>query len=352
MPALPDHPTPRWLAAAAVGLSIAFPVAAADDLASAIAEVRQVPVVYTVDGTIEAVRQATVAAQVPGRVVDMRVDAGRAVNQGDVIARIDAEEATQAVASGAARIVEAEAALGNARVNLERTGKLVADRFVSPAALDKARADHDAARAAVDALRASTRQLETARQYAIVTAPMTGVVGARLIEAGDLAQPGRAIASIFDPRGLRVVVSVPQQRVAAIRQSGVASIEVPGREGPLTARAVEVLPMADARTHTSDVRVLLPVGAGGVYPGMSARVHFSIGQAERLVIPPAAVVRRSEVTGVHVIANDGTIQFRQVRLGVAAGPTAVEVLAGIRPGERVATEPQRALQRSREARGK
>lgn len=341
------------LAAGAMALAAATlpALARAAELATALAEVRDVPVVFSVDGAVEAIRQATVGARVAGRVLEVRVDAGRTVKQGDVIARIDEREAAEAVASSTARIAEAEAALSNARVNYERAQKLVADKFVSAAALDKARSDYDAARAAVESLRASARQVETARGYSTITAPMAGVVVERHMQAGDLAQPGKPIATIFDPRGLRVIVSVPQQRVATVQQFGVAAITLAGRESPLPARSIEVLPTADARTHASDVRVVIPEGVTGVYPGMSARVEFTVGRAQRLVIPPAAVVRRSEVTGVYVVSSQGAIQFRQVRLGVASGAAGVEVLAGIQPGERVAIEPQKALAAMRAGKG-
>jgi RND family efflux transporter MFP subunit len=353
------HPTMQtrsiYLALAAGAMALAAAtlpaLARAAELATALAEVRDVPVVFSVDGAVEAIRQATVGARVAGRVLEVRVDAGRTVKQGDVIARIDEREAAEAVASSTARIAEAEAALSNARVNYERAQKLVADKFVSAAALDKARSDYDAARAAVESLRASARQVETARGYSTITAPMAGVVVERHMQAGDLAQPGKPIATIFDPRGLRVIVSVPQQRVATVQQFGVAAITLAGRESPLPARSIEVLPTADARTHASDVRVVIPEGVTGVYPGMSARVEFTVGRAQRLVIPPAAVVRRSEVTGVYVVSSQGAIQFRQVRLGVASGAAGVEVLAGIQPGERVAIEPQKALAAMRAGKG-
>jgi len=79
-----------------------------------------------------------------------------------------------------------------------------------------------------------------------------------------------------------------------------------------------------------------------VYPGVYARAHFVIGRAPRLLVPRAAVVRRSEVTGVYVVDEQGRARLRQVRLGSAGDEAAIEVLAGLKPGERVALEPIKA----------
>jgi len=80
----------------------------------------------------------------------------------------------------------------------------------------------------------------------------------------------------------------------------------------------------------------------GIYPGVYARAHFVVGTAARLLVPRAAVVRRSEVTAVYVVGTDGRPRLRQVRLGTAGDEASVEVLSGLKPGERVAVEPIKA----------
>jgi multidrug efflux pump subunit AcrA (membrane-fusion protein) len=79
----------------------------------------------------------------------------------------------------------------------------------------------------------------------------------------------------------------------------------------------------------------------GVYPGVYARAHFVTGRAPRLLVPRQAILRRSEVTAVYVVGERG-VQLRQVRLGTAGDERALEVLAGVKPGERVALDPVKA----------
>lgn len=329
---------------AALELGAGF-AAAATPLATAPVELRDVTRTYPAEGVIEAVRQSTVAAQTQGRIVALNVDVGDRVRRGDVIARIDPREATQVVASAEAQVAQAEAALANARVNHARTKQLVAQKFVSEAALDKAETDFAAAQAQVAAARASASQARTGRGYTVIAAPFAGVVATRHVELGEMAQPGKPLVTLFDPQDLRAVVTVPQARLAEMRRPIEASIELAALGERVSARAVTVLPAADARTHTTQVRLDLPDALAGVYPGMFARGYFTLGSAKKLVVPASAVVRRSEVTGAYVVLESGAIRFRQLRVGEAIPDVGVEVLAGLAAGEQVALDPVRALAR-------
>lgn len=336
--------TSRLLPASlALLIAAAVAPAAAQNLATAAVEIREVGRTYAADGVIEAVRAATLAAQVAGRVVELRVNAGDAVTKGQVLARIDEREAAQGVAAGRAQTARAEADLGNARASLERTQKLVAQNFISKAALDKAQADYDAARAQLAAARASTSQAVTVQGHTLITAPYAGVVAERLTELGEMAQPGKPLFSMYDPKDLRAVAYVPQAKIAEIRGGATASVEIPALAQRVPAARIVILPSADPRTHTTQVRIELPDGLKGVYPGQFARVHFTAGKASKLVIPASAVVHRSEVAGAYVVDTQGVIRFRQLRLGEPAGDDGIELLAGIAPGEKVALDPVAAL---------
>jgi RND family efflux transporter MFP subunit len=316
--------------------------AAADELATVPAAYREVDRLYAVEGAVEAVRQSTVAAQISGRVVEIRFDVGDAVRKGEVIVRIDEREVSDSLAAAQAQIAQAQAALQNAQANYERTRQLFQQKFMSQAALDHAFADYRAAEAQLEGAVAIAGQAATVREFATVTAPYSGVVAARHVELGETVTPGKPLMTGFDPKELRVVAAVPQLRLAQVRASTMALIEFPALGEWVKTSAITVLPAADAATHTMRVRLALPHYVSGSYPGMFARVHFSIGRARKLVIPFSAVVRRSEVTGVYVVSERQTIRFRQVRLGESAGASEVEVLAGLKPGERVAIDPVRA----------
>jgi len=316
--------------------------APAADIKTATVEMRDVELTYSAEAVIEAVRQSTVSAQVAGRIVDLRFDVGDTVKKGEVIARIDERAATQALEASEAQVRQAEAELRNARAQYERARQLVAQKFMSPAALDTAEADFKAAQARVTALLAGAGRAATERGFATIVAPYSGVVSARHVELGEMATPGKPLMTGFDPSTLRAVATVPQAQVAAIQALARARIEVPSLGKWLDATRVTIVPSADPRTHTMQVRLELAAEARGVYPGVYARAHFITGKAPRLLVPRPAVLQRSEATVVYVLDERGALQLRQVRLGAASDERSLEVLSGLRPGERVAIEPVKA----------
>ena len=297
------------------------------------------------EASIEALSQATLAAQMPGRIVDLAVDVGDRVRKGQMLLRIDPAEATAVVAAAEAAVAQADAALITAKAEYERARSLVARKFLSQSALDSARSQFQAADAQLRAARAQRTQATTVQAYATVVSPLDGVIAARHIEAGEMAQPGRTLLTVYDPARMRAVADLSPQRLAQLGDGVLsARVELNGGERMLEAAAVTLLPAADARTHTRRLRIDLPPGTEGVQPGSFARVHFhSAAAAAPVLIPAASVLRRGELTAVYVAQGEGRFSLRQVRLGrTVQDGTAVEVLSGLKGDETLALDPVQA----------
>ncbi len=306
------------------GLTVAF---AAEPLPVITVKPHAVDLAFPAESLVEAVQQATVGAQIAGRVLEVKVDAGQSVKKGDVLMRIDGRESAEAARA-------AEAQYANAKVSYDRTKSLVSQKFMSAAALDKAKADLDAA--------AANRAAAGAGQsHATIVAPMTGIIARRHAEMGDMATPGKPLFTIYQPGTLRVTASIPQYRLKAMRDVKTARVEFPELGKWVDAVKVQVLPTADAATHVSQVRVTLP-DVPEATPGMFARVHFITGQSEKLTVPASAVLRRGEVAAVYVQTADNRLSLRQLRLGDAIGQGEIEVLAGLSAGDKVVTDPVKA----------
>jgi RND family efflux transporter MFP subunit len=305
------------------------------------AAVRELPQTYAAEGVVEAVRQATLGAQVAGRIVELNVKAGDPVRAGQVLARIDARTADQAVAASLSQVAEAEANLANARRKHERNRELLAQKFVSQAAVDQSDAEYKSAQAQLAAVKANAGQAVAAQSFNTIAAPYAGVVGATHAELGDMAQPGRALLTVFDPREMRVVATLPQGMVARVKLDAPVRIDLAAAGTSVTAARVTIVPLADARTHTTRVRLDLPA-TDGVLPGQFARAQFVTGTVRALAVPASAILRRGEVTAVYVIDAQGRPQLRQVRTGEMLGEGQVEILTGLAGGERVAANPVQA----------
>jgi len=295
------------------------------------------------DGAVEALRQTVIAAQVPGAVVQLEVKAGDRVQAGQLLLRLDARAADQNVLASDAQVLSARALLDAATRELERQKQLFQQNYISRAALDRAESDFRTTQAQVAAQGAQAGGARTQTSFYVVRAPYAGVVSEVPVMLGDMAMPGKPLVTLYDPAALRISAAVPQTLAppagAAIRA------ELPGlpaaRQWPTPAR-VQVLPTADAATHTVQVRADLPAGIEGVTPGMFARLWLpAAAGGTHLTVPLSAVVRRAEMTGLYVLDAGGRPLLRQVRLGRTEGDR-VEVLSGLSAGERVVSDPQAA----------
>lgn len=320
-------------------------------LETAVATLRVLPEQRSFDGRIEAVNQATVAAETRGRIEEIRADIGDLIAAGTVILTVTNTEQRAGLDQAEASLAEANANLATETAELERVSNLLARAFVSQAEMDRATARFTAARARAESADAA---LTTARQqlsYTEVRAPFAGVVSARYVEPGEVVQPGSLLMSGYDPDALRVEVDLPQtvaDRVREIREARVVagvSVDTPNSDfiaprftaAEIIPAKLILYPAADAATSTVRVRLELPEHSRNLQPGQFVRVLFTVGERQRLLIPASAIVRRSEVTAVYVV-DDNIPLLRQIRPGAILDGQ-LEVLAGIAPGELVAIDP-------------
>ena len=296
------------------------------------------------DAVLQPLHEATVTAQIGANVLALRAKAGDTVRRAQPLVRLDDREVRANSARSEAAVAQAQAELRNTQQALERNRELRKSGFISQAALDGADNQYRGAQAALGQSQAARAQAAVALGFAEIGAPFDGVVLATHVQSGDLALPGRALLTLYEPGRLRAVVQLPASRVAALEGAGDVKVVLPDGRAlvPLTR---ELLPAADPVSQTVEWRLNLPDTAPATArPGQTVRVLVhgapaSAGTA-RLSLPAAAILRRGELTAVYVALAQG-FALRAVRVGPLAGDT-VEVLAGLGAGERVALDPVRA----------
>ena len=297
------------------------------------------------DGAIQPVRQATVSAQTAGNVLALNVKAGDRVKAGQALAQLDARVAAAGVAQSDAGLAQADANLRNARTQLDRTRELRGQGYISQSALDNAENQFKAAEAAVAQARAGRSQATLAQGFASVNAPFDGIVLATHLDTGDLAAPGRPIVTVYAPGALRAVVQVPASQAATARTAQRIEVQLPDQRWVAPIKKTD-LPTADAVSQTVEWRLdLSGADSALLMPGQTVRVRFAdaAGADQKLAtlsVPDAAVLRRGELTAVYV-AQDQQFVLRAIRAGSAQGGS-TEVLAGLKAGDRIATDAVKA----------
>lgn len=281
-----------------------------------------------VDAVIEAVNQSTVSSETSGRITEVRVDVDDYVVKGEIVVRFRDREQQAALNAALARAAEA-------RSSFNRVKDLVERKLVPAAEFDKAEA-------ALKSANAEVEQAQERLERTVVRAPYSGIVMERHVEPGESASPGTPLVTGLSLESLRAIAEVSQFHIDAVRKLAKSRIIIPTQEDlSVEGENMIISPYADPNSHTFRVRVNLPEGQHGVYPGMFVKAAFVTGEEKRLLVPASAVVHRSEVTAAYVVDGE-RIRFRQIRVGRTLPGEQIEVLAGLERGEQVALDPIRA----------
>ena len=300
----------------------------ADELQSIVVTDQVLPFLRYIDATIEAENQATVSAQVSGRIIELPFDVDDYVKKGQVIVRFRDKEQRAAVKA-------AQANMDEAKLNFDRISDIYRKKLVAKAELDRASAR-------LKSLKAKLDQTKEALENTLVRAPYSGIVVKRHVEVGELAREGKKLMTGLSLEKLRASAQAPQSVIHAIRENKQAWVWVGEKlQTKVMAKRLTISPYADPDSHTFAVRVYLPDGDHRVYPGMHTKIGFVTGTAKRLLVPRSAVVKRGEVTALYIKGKHGIV-MRQIRTGREYGDGQIEILSGLSNGETVFLDPHQA----------
>ena len=314
----------------------ATPAASGPPLAGLVVHAESGPLERFVDGTVEAVNQATLSAQTGGSVDAIYYDVGNVVPAGAVVIRLKGTEQRAGLQAAQAALTEARARNDEAAANYGRIADMFRRHVVSKSQFDKATADRDSAAARLQAAVAGVAAARQGFNYTEIRAPYGGVVGKRLVHVGETVHPGMPLMTGLSLQQLRVTTNVPQSIVMQVSRLQQAAVYVHGHR--IEATHITIFPEAATPSSTFKARIDLPPGALDVAPGMYVKVGLVIGTVNRILVPQSALVVQSEVTGIYVLDSKGRPSLRYVRPGHRFGDN-VEILAGLAPGERIALDP-------------
>jgi len=296
----------------------------------ATATVREGAVADTVQtvALVQSDRAATVAAQVSGTVLEVRLREGARVKRGQVMARIDPRLLQDAAAAAQARLAAADEDLAKQQAISARDESLFATHDIPRQTLDISKAQLAAARAARVAAQRALESARTLRSYGDVRAPYDGVVTARLVEPGDLATVGKPLYTLEVPGPVRLLSKLSQDQLAGLRPGGAVTFTATGQR--LLAATTRLYPALDA-AHLGGVETELAAAPFRLPAGATVGAAYATAPSAGLVVPAAALLQGLSETLV-VRVRDGRTEPVPVTV-TGRSAAAVTVTGAVAPGD-------------------
>lgn len=339
---------------------------------------------YEATGTVKARTTTQISANIMGRIISMRAAEGDTVTRGQPLVEIDAAESRTRLEKARAALEEAQAGMteiersvdaANAAVKTAEANKQLADttfgrykelydrRSATAQEFDEARwkarvaaSELERAKAGVQVAISKRKQLsariEQARAdiansqvyegYSRITSPVSGVVVKKFAEAGSTAAPGVPLLSVEDNSQYRLEAAVEESRSKSVRVGGRVNVRIDALgNGEIIGTVAEVMPSADAASRSYTVKIDLPADSR-LRTGIYGLARFPVAQKEAITVPQTAIVVRGQLTGLFVVAPNGTAQFRIVTTGTESEGM-VEILSGLSEGDEIVTSDTASL---------
>lgn len=299
-------------------------------------------------GRVRAHRRADLSFKVAGRLLALPAEEGVDIRKDQLLARLDPRDLQTQLDSARGQIAKANAALGLAQTEYQRVIKIQKEDAgaVSQSLIDQRRDGVNRARAEIQSLQAAVDAAKLNLSYTELRAPFDGVVSKRYVNNFQDVQPKEIILHVDDVSTIEVLVDVPENVVALLRQGVEADIvaefpTAPGKKYPL--KIYEYSTRADSRTQTFQVTLHMAQPEEiHVLPGMTATVaasRKSEGQTKDVFTLPAIAVFADNAGKAHVWViggDDQTVEQRAVTTADLTGAANIQITTGLKSGETVA----------------
>jgi HlyD family secretion protein len=296
-------------------------------------EIMQAPRGVTANGTVHAWQEILVGPEVGGyRVAAVNVDVGDRVRKGQELVRLSGDLLAAELASKRANLEQAQASLENAAAAYRRAQSLSGSGALSQSDMDKLRSEELAARARVEVTKAELQASDLRLRHTRVTAPDDGVITARSVNVGQVAQVGNEMLRLLRKGRVEWRAEIPESRMREIRIG--QSVKLTTADGAqLEGKVRAIAPTVESSTRAGLVYVDIP-SKGAARPGMFARGEILLGQAVASMAPLSSVVTQDGYAYVFVVNDQQLVARRRVETGAVRGKQ-IEIVSGVQPGERI-----------------
>jgi membrane fusion protein, multidrug efflux system len=328
------------------GAQMTIPVAVAK------AEVRDLPILLNGLGSVEAFNTVAVKSRIDGQLVKVNVKEGQEVKQGELLAEIDPRPYEVQLSQTQATLFKDQAALRDARLNLERFQQLYKDGVIPKQQFDT----QGSLEAQLDgAVRADQAQVDSVKlnlAYTRITAPVSGRIGLRQIDMGNIvhAADPNGLFVITQLQPIAVIFSLPQDNLQAVSQhmnKGRLVVDAYSRDDQTkiaTGSLTTIDNQIDTTTGTGKLKAVFENRDRSLWPNQFVNVHLLLEvRKNNIVVPSAAIQRGPQGTYVFAVKPDKTAEMRNVTASISQG-NFTAISQGLQSGEIVVTDGQDKLQ--------
>jgi multidrug efflux system membrane fusion protein len=298
-------------------------------------------------GTIAAFNTVTVRSRVAGEIVKVAFSEGQEVKEGALLVEIDPRPIQAQLAQAEGQLARDKAALNLAEVNLRRQMELLKSQATTQQIIDQQVAMVDQAKAVVQVTQGIVDNARLQLEYTKITAPLSGWIGLRLVDKGNIVQgndaTGLLVITQLEP--ISLVFTIPQDEIPRVqrqmREKGVLVVEAYDRDfqTKLATGTLEAIDnQVDSTTGTLRLKAKFENKDHILFPNQFVNARLLVETLQdAIVIPAAAVQRGDNGTFVYVARSDGTAEMRPLELGPVTGGKAT-IRSGLQPGEAVVVE--------------
>ncbi len=321
------------------------PVAASSEKGELVATalLKTVPRIESAVGSIRAVHETSIGAKLLARVIEVNVKAGQAVHEGDVLFRMDDTDLKPKLNQVKAAVSKAEVDRQQAIVEEKRYAEMRKVNAVSAQEYENRATALQSAEAELKRAQEAVNEVQATLDWATVRAPISGVIVDKKVNVGDMVAPGQTLATLFDPNRMQLVASVRETLADRLKPGQTISVLVERLGKECSGTISEIVPESQAASRSFQVKVTGPCPTG-IYSGMFGRLLIPLGDEKVLVVPRNAVRTVGQLELVEVIEGQ-QVTRRAVRTGRNMGDE-VEILSGLREGERVTVSAPAGVQES------